>query len=122
MKTKVIFCLVAITALNANSEIKTNASKVAEFSSSFQTPTADDKVKKMDEVVGLTDSQKIKYKTLVEKSEKEKIELKEKVKTATPQEKEKLQNDFKKNYETELKKILTPEQFKKLEDKKSKNR
>ncbi|MBL7912062.1 MAG: hypothetical protein JNJ41_13470 [Bacteroidia bacterium] len=122
MKKKIILCLVAAATLSAKPGIKTNVSEVVGFSASFQTHSVDDKVNKMNEVVGLTDSQKIKYKALVEKSEKEKKELQEKVKTATSQEKEKLQNDFKRNYEVELKKILTPEQFKKLEDKKSKNK
>lgn len=122
MKAKIIFCFITIAALNANAEIKTNVSKVSGFSSLFQTHSVDEKVNKMNEVVGLTDSQKIKYRALVEKSEKEKKELQVKSKTVTPQEKKKLQNDFKKNYEIELKKILTSEQFKKLEDKKSKNK
>lgn len=75
MKAKIILCLITIAALNANAEIKTNVSKVAGFSSSFQTHSVDDKVNKMNEVVGLADSQKIKYKALVEKSEKDKKEL-----------------------------------------------
>jgi hypothetical protein len=82
--------------------------------------TIDQKVAKMDEIVKLTDEQKTKYKDYLMRRDKEKIELKAKTETMTEEEKKKAQKEFKEKYSNELKKILSPEQMKKLEESKDK--
>lgn len=76
----------------------------------------DEKVKKMTDFLNLSSDQQAKYKTLLISSEKEKDELTVKLKTVSPEEKKKLQNQYKNNYENQLKKILTAAQFKKLSE------
>ncbi len=76
----------------------------------------DEKVKKMTEFLNLSADQQARYKTLLISSEKEKDELTAKLKTVSPEEKKKLQNQYKTDYENQLKKILTAAQFKKLSE------
>lgn len=92
------------------------------FNCTYQTPTNDEKVTKMTELLQLTADQQKKYKALLVSTEKAKDELKEKLKTASKEDKKKLQDEFKANYESELIKILTPSQFKKLKEEASKKK
>lgn len=75
----------------------------------------DEKVAKMTEVLSLTKEQQTKYKALLTTFDTKKKDLVKKLKTATPEEKKKLQEGYKTSYETELKKILTKEQYAKLD-------
>lgn len=82
----------------------------------YQTHSKEEKVSKMTALLGLTADQQKKYKDLLTSSEKEVADLKVKLKTASKEDKKKLQDAYKTNYEAQLKKILTAEQFKKLQE------
>lgn len=103
--------LLMLTSIEVNAKTHTS---VIYFQ---QENKVDEKVKRMDELVKLNEEQKKKYKALIEKSEKEKKELQEKAKTATPEESKKIKAEFKSNYEKELAKVLTAEQMKILKEK-----
>lgn len=92
----------------------------ADMHSCYQTDKTQEKVDKMDKIVGFTGDQKAKYKALVEKSEKDKLQLKEKMKGKSSDEQKKLKTEFKANYEKNLKAILTSAQWSKLEAAKQK--
>jgi len=80
-----------------------------------QQTSIDEKVAKMTETLNLTKEQQAKYKALLTTFEAKKKELMQKVKTASAEEKKKLQTAYKTDYENSLKKILTKEQYAKLE-------
>lgn len=84
-------------------------------SSHYQETTIAQKVAKMTALLTLTADQQVKYKKLLEDTEVKKAALKEKSKTATAEEKKKLQKAFKDNYEAEFKKILTAAQYTKFQ-------
>ena len=88
----------------------------------YQTHSNDEKVAKMANLVGLSAEQQKKYKALLESSAKSKEALEAKLKTASKEEKKKLQTEYKNNYEAELKKILTPAQMTKLKEEAAKNK
>ena len=79
-----------------------------------ETAHYDEKIRKVTALLNLTPEQQAKYKTLLINTDKEKESLMAKAKTVSPEEKKRMQDEFKINYEKQLKKILTPEQFKKL--------
>lgn len=106
--------LVLIIALSAFS-----VGKISSFPTNvsyYQTHSKEEKVAKMTTLLGLSADQQKKYRDLLTSSEKEVADLKAKLKTASKEEKKKLQEAYKTNYETQLKKILTAEQFMKLQE------
>ncbi len=76
----------------------------------------DEKIKKATAVLNLTADQQAKYKTLLINTDREKETLIAKSKTVSAEEKKRMQQEFKLNYEKQLRKILTPEQFRKLSE------
>ncbi len=88
----------------------------------YQTHPKEEKVAKMTALLNLSADQQKKYKDLLASSEKELDALKTKSKTASKVEKNKMQQAYKTNYETQLKKILTVDQFKKLQDEAAKKK
>lgn len=115
MKKIIIATAISLMCIN-----QVNASKLT--STYYQAPSKDEKVAKMAALLNLTADQQKKYKDLLTSSEKEAETLKAKSKTASKEEKKKMQEAYKNNYETELKKILTTEQFKKLQDEAAKKK
>jgi protein subunit release factor A len=114
---KKIILATAITLFSIN-QINAKTTKTTRY----QTHSNDEKVAKMTSVVGLSAEQQKKYKALLESSAKSKEALDTKLKTATKEEKKKLQTEYKNNYEAELKKILTPAQMTKLKEEAAKNK
>lgn len=114
---RVIILAIAISALSAH-QLNSNTVHIVYY----QAHSKEEKVSKMTELLGLSADQQKKYKDLLTSSEKEVADLKAKLKTASKEEKKKLQDAYKTNYETQLKKILTAEQFKKLQEEAKKNK
>lgn len=78
--------------------------------------TLDQKVAKMDDIVTLTAEQKAQYKDYLIRKDKDKEALKAQTANMTEEDRKKAQKEYKEKYQNELKKILTPEQLKKLEE------
>lgn len=112
--------IILVTAFSLFSIHQINARIVNTYY--YQTHSNDEKVAKMTSVVGLSVEQQKKYKALLEASAKNKEALEAKLKTASKEEKKKLQTEYKNNYEAELKKILTPAQMTKLKEEAAKNK
>lgn len=114
---KAIILAVAISTFSINP-----AHSLTNKTNYYQTHSKEEKVSKMTALLSLTADQQKKYRDLLTSSEKEVADLKAKLKTASKEEKKKLQDAYKTNYESQLKKILTAEQFKKLQEEAKKHK
>lgn len=114
---RVIVLMAAISILSSK-----QMSSLPAHNNYYQTHSKEEKVSKMTALLSLTADQQKKYRDLLTSSEKEVADLKAKLKTASKEEKKKLQDAYKTNYEAQLKKILTAEQFKKLQEEAKKHK
>ena len=104
MTNRILFftCLLFISFLNPNNLFAQNTARVEE------------KVTKMTALVHLNAEQQKQYKALLISNEQDKKAFLEKAKTVSAEEKKSIQQDFKTNYENQLRKILTVAQFNQL--------
>lgn len=116
---KILFSTACIVCL------LTSAVNVTAFPSAAHTVTQepkltlDQKVAKMDDIVTLTAEQKAQYKDYLIRKDKDKEALKAQMANMSEEDRKKAQKEHKEKYHNELKKILTPEQLKKLDEAKA---
>jgi hypothetical protein len=79
-------------------------------------PTVEMRVQRMNQLLNLTPVQQKRYAKFLVQRDNERNAFGQKVKNLPPDEAQKLQMELKTKYESQLQQILTPQQYKKLND------
>jgi len=86
------------------------------FSQPATVPSVDTRVQRITKLLNLTPVQQKRYAKFLVRRDNERNAFAQKQKTLPPAEFQKLQMELKTKYEAELQQILTPQQYKKLND------
>jgi hypothetical protein len=86
------------------------------FSQALNGPTVEMRVQRITKLLNLTPVQQKRYAKFLVRRDNERNAFAQKQKTLPPAEFQKLQMELKTKYEAELQQILTPQQYKKLND------